>query len=264
MVISTAPQRSEQWYKDRKGKFTASDLGEWALNPVAVKLTIEQAKAHLDSLGIKYSSKDTKGDLLAKIPDLAPFFQLSTAARNAIISTINDEREKDEWEIQMEEQEERKLSYSIPIQRGIALEPEAREWYLNETGNQVIEVGFITSSHGGFGCSPDGLIKSYPTEFWSKGLEIKCPMPETHLRWLLDGVLPDDHKLQCHAGMAVTDLKSWDFLSYCPGEAPLLVTVEWDDYTSKLQSGLIELVKQKAIIKSQLRALWDAAYNKSK
>jgi hypothetical protein len=71
-------------------------------------------------------------------------------------------------------------------------------------------VGFV--SQDGFGCSPDGLIYQFTgsTVYPNKpthGLEIKCPSPETHIEWLLDGKLPDCHKLQVHASMIVCGVR---------------------------------------------------------
>jgi hypothetical protein len=137
----------------------------------------------------------------------------------------------------------------------------------------VTEVGFIESDFGGFGCSPDGLI--YATESYDRsanvqviewipthGLEIKCPMPETHLAWLDDGILPGIHELQVHACMAVTQLDRWDFLSFCPGQPSLLLEVHRSELTERLESGLKVLVAEKAKMKSKLAAMWQAEFGK--
>lgn len=92
----------------------------------------------------------------------------------------------------------------------------------------------------------------------SHGIEIKCPMNEGAMRYLLDGELPEEYKLQVHMSMAVTGLSRWDFLSYCPGEAQLLLTIERDEYTDQLESGLKRLVAEKRKIKAKLGALWTA------
>jgi hypothetical protein len=64
------------------------------------------------------------------------------------------------------------------------------------------------------------------------------------------------HKLQVHASMAVTGLDRWDFLSYCPMEKPLLITVERDETTERLLAGLKTLVAEKAKMKAQLARIW--------
>jgi hypothetical protein len=178
-----------------------------------------------------------------------------------------------EREAELAAKSERAFEHNIPVKYGKLLEPHARQYYKDATGYDVAEVGFIEHDSGGFGCSPDGLAASIPDcfdgddtkeipplELYTHGIEIKCPLPETHLAWLLAGTLPECHKLQCHMGMAVTGLARWSFLSYCPGDAPLLVTVERDETTEKLEAGLKILVKEKAKIKARLAMLWRNAY----
>jgi hypothetical protein len=154
--------------------------------------------------------------------------------------------------------EEKSFDYNIPVKYGKELEPYARQYYARKTGFEVEEVGFIEHDSGGFGCSPDGLCKDLFG--YSHGVEIKCPIPETHLAWLHAGTLPDEHKLQVHACMAVTGLNRWDFLSYCPGDAPLLITVLRDEFTDQLEAGLKTLVAEKAKMKAFFAELWTAEY----
>jgi hypothetical protein len=166
------------------------------------------------------------------------------------------------WQDEMDAQKERKMEYNIPVQRGNLLEPDARNWYETHAGHRVTEVGFASHDTGGFGCSPDGLIETHCPVGWSHGLEIKCPILPTHLGYLLNGGLPDEYFWQVHMSMAVTGLSRWDFLSYCPGEAPLLIEVRRDEITDQLERGLIELVAHKSKIKARLAELWKFAYSK--
>ena len=125
--------------------------------------------------------------------------------------------------------------------RGTELEPEARAAFVVATGTTVEQVGFCTRDDGIVGCSPDGLLIS-PDGTRYAGLEIKCPIPKTHVGYVLDGVLPDDYKQQVHGAMAVTGLREWHFYSYFPGMQALHVLVRWDDYTTKLSAALDEFV----------------------
>jgi hypothetical protein len=120
--------------------------------------------------------------------------------------------------------------------RGKELEPEARLAFSNHTGFQLEEVGFITRDDGVIGCSPDSLIIDGGVHI--AGLEIKCPMPSTHVGYFDAGVLPSDYKQQVHGSMAVTGLNRWHFWSYCPGMQPFHLIVERDDYTAKLSAAL--------------------------
>ena len=128
--------------------------------------------------------------------------------------------------------------------RGTAIEPLARAAFERRTGITVEEVGFVTREDGVIGCSPDGLISSMGG-YHASGLEIKCPLPKTHFRYLLDGCLPDTYKPQVHFSMMVTGLP-WHFFSYCPGMKPLHLFVEPDAYTRKLQTCVEDFVSEYA------------------
>lgn len=126
--------------------------------------------------------------------------------------------------------------------RGTAMEPLAREAFELMHMLTVEQVGFVTREEGVIGCSPDGLIKDDIGE-WEAGLEIKCPLPKTHLRYLLDGTLPDAYKPQVHFSMMVTGLP-WHFFSYCPGMKPLHLFIDPDAYTAKLQAMVEDFVSE--------------------
>src|ERR1700678_1668388 len=74
--------------------------------------------------------------------------------------------------------------------QGQFLEEYARPAFTLESGLDVRTVGFIESDDAKMGCSPDGLIGA------DCGLEIKCPHIQTHVGYLLGGVLPTDYVLQ--------------------------------------------------------------------
>lgn len=97
------------------------------------------------------------------------------------------------------------------MQWGIETEGAARDHYEEITGNLVQPCGFaLHDDIEFFGASPDGLIGH-------DGLiEIKCPTSATHIRWKLDGGVPEEHKPQMLAQLAVTKRKWCDFMSYDP------------------------------------------------
>ena len=268
MKIHNIEQRTPEWYAIRRGVFTASSVGEYALEPVRVTLTVDEIKGELDLLGISRKGVTKKDDLIALLPDPAKYEELTKGALTAILKSISDEKPKDAWQIEMEDKAEKAMLYNIPVQRGNALEDEARRYYEQRTGFEVTRVGFITHDSG-FGCSPDGLVYksrlckhdgiiTIVDDVPAHGIEIKCPMNENAMRYLLDGELPEEYKLQVHMSMAVTGLNRWDFLSYCPGEAQLLLTIERNEYTEQLEAGLKRLVAEKRKIKAKLGALWTA------
>jgi putative phage-type endonuclease len=96
------------------------------------------------------------------------------------------------------------------MQWGIEKEPEAKAAYETKTGRLVQDVGFIDHPQIEFcGASPDGFVDD--------GLiEIKCPTTATHVSWILDGGIPEEHEAQMILQCAVTG-RSWvDFVSYDP------------------------------------------------
>lgn len=94
---------------------------------------------------------------------------------------------------------------------GLLHEAEARARYEEVTGELVTLCGFAL--HGeipAFGASPDGLVGE-------DGLiEIKCPTTATYMEWFIGGVVPDQHKQQMLAQLAVTGRKWCDFLAFDP------------------------------------------------
>lgn len=126
--------------------------------------------------------------------------------------------------------------------RGIELESEARAYYELTTDLDIIQTGFITNDAITAGCSPDGLIKN--GDEWGAGFETKCPKASTHVGYLLGGKLPDYYKPQVHFSMAVTGIRRWVFMSYFPGLDPLIVSVNWDDYTDTIAKAIDDFAVQ--------------------
>lgn len=97
------------------------------------------------------------------------------------------------------------------MQWGIEQEPIARARYEEVTGTLVQLCGFAI--HGDinfFGASPDGLVGD-------DGLiEIKCPTSTTYMEWVVSGVVPDQHKPQMLAQLAVTGRRYVDFFAFDP------------------------------------------------
>lgn len=138
------------------------------------------------------------------------------------------------------------------MKRGTELEPEARADYEEQTGNTVREVGLVLHDSRAFGCSPDGLVNRD-----EGGLEIKVPSPETHVRYLFDGGLPEEYEMQVHTQLAATGLPWWDFYAFCPGLPSLLVRVERSQLTADIEVALIRMHGEYRTYKARIAALWD-------
>lgn len=118
------------------------------------------------------------------------------------------------------------VKYQVPqfmgnewTERGHALEPEARERLVKETGWDIRTVGICTRDHSVRGASPDALIyhRGHPIG----GVEIKCYKMDKHLGIVNDGKLPTANKPQVHGQLDVTGLQVWLFVVYCPEAYPL-------------------------------------------
>jgi hypothetical protein len=74
-----------------------------------------------------------------------------------------------------------------------------------------------------------------------KGLEIKCPMLKTHMKYLINGKLPTEYFCQVQGSLYITGFETWDFMSYYPGLKPFLITVKRDEkFIEKLDKALDE------------------------
>lgn len=102
------------------------------------------------------------------------------------------------------------------MERGKAMEAEARERYAFDRDAEPEIVGFIRN--GQMGCSPDSLLGS------AGGLEIKTKAPHLHLDILLrgDDYFPPDHKAQTQGFLLVTEREWIDLAIYWP-KLPLIV-----------------------------------------
>ena len=128
---------------------------------------------------------------------------------------------------------------SWAMDQGTILETEALPWVMFTHDVEIKRVGFVTTDDGRIGCSPDGLIGE------DGGIEAKCPQPDTHLKYLVHGVVPKDYLAQVHGSMFVTGRPWWFFLSYSRQFPPLLIKVQRDEAVMKaMKSALDEFLER--------------------
>jgi len=123
---------------------------------------------------------------------------------------------------------------SRDMQKGIDLEPLAREEYELVTGNKVTEVGFIEYDEYVW-CSPDGLVGE---DGW---VEIKCLKDTNYFKIILNGESEIDtkHIWQMQMNMLITGRQWWDYVVYCPNYERNIITFRiYPD--SKQQAKLLE------------------------
>lgn len=106
------------------------------------------------------------------------------------------------------------------LQWGNDTEPQARAMYCLVRDVRVKQVAFVRHSGEADWCkqiggSPDGLIDD--DDDGPGGVEIKCPSnSRIHLRYLENGGVPSDYKMQVQGLMWVTGRTWWDFVSFDP------------------------------------------------
>lgn len=98
---------------------------------------------------------------------------------------------------------------SPEMERGSEEEKFSRTAYEIRNGVDVSLAGIaIHREFDWLAASPDGLLGV------TGGVEFKNPTTLTHLNWMIEGVLPKEHALQCHTIIDVWELDFLDFFSY--------------------------------------------------
>jgi len=100
------------------------------------------------------------------------------------------------------------------LERGVELEPLARDMYELQTGNNVEEIGFVINkdiSNVG-GASPDGGIINQ-----NGGVEIKCFEDKKHFQNIVNGLeIESQYLWQTQMQMLFTGWEFIDFVAYNP------------------------------------------------
>ena len=124
------------------------------------------------------------------------------------------------------------------MERGNELEPAAKALYELTNDVEIVEVGLCLHDVWECGASPDGLIGD------DGGIEIKCPLPHTHVSYLRDGKLPSKYIPQVQGCLWITNRDWWDFMSYHPSMEDLIVRVYRDEaYITKLADAVMSAVE---------------------
>lgn len=109
------------------------------------------------------------------------------------------------------------------MDRGTALEPEARKWYAFDRGGKVQAVGLCLTDDGTFGASPDSLVDD------DGSLEIKCPGAVAHGVYMVSPAkLRAEHYGQVQAQLFVTRRAWTDLIAFNPVMPAVVVRVEPD------------------------------------
>lgn len=122
---------------------------------------------------------------------------------------------------------------SWQTEQGQIRQDEAIPWLAIEKDWDIEEGGFIESEDGRMGCSPDGMCETF-------GVEVKCPEPTTHVRYLYEGKLPDAYVCQVMGSLYVTGFSKWVFCSYCRKLPALVLEIYPDDKAFEAIEGALK------------------------
>lgn len=135
---------------------------------------------------------------------------------------------------------------------GIENEKFALASYELKNDCMVERIGFVHhATIANAGCSPDGFIGD-------DGLiEAKCPLPATHIAYLLNGGVPSEYVNQMTWQLACTGRKFCDFVSFSPvmPEHLQLFTIRFPRDDKRIAELEAEVVKFNAEVESVIQQL---------
>lgn len=142
---------------------------------------------------------------------------------------------------------------------GTQTEELARRYYSAETGELVLECGFIQhKTIPNFGASPDGLVGDVGL------VEFKCPNSATHAEYLLSKKIPGNYMKQMLAQLASCQDRKWvDFVSFDPrmpdGAKLSIVRINRDEsLISQIEEEAIKLLAEVDELEDRLRKFCDS------
>lgn len=126
------------------------------------------------------------------------------------------------------------------MEYGIEQEPHARSAYCFMTDASVEEVGFIEHpTIAESGCSPDGMVGD------DGMIEIKCPLPATHLQTLLSQEIDGRYVKQIQWQLTCAERKWCDYVSYRPDfPAPMQLFIKRVTFDAPAVATLTDQVRE--------------------
>jgi hypothetical protein len=240
MITIPAPQGSIEWITNRLWRLTASQL-----------------KSNITSTGLLSASKAA----MAAIDKLIAGIDLANEInRNPRVLDGMNDRELKRF---MSHYNGDSFSGSLHTERGHDCEPDAIAAMSEIVGSQIQPIGLCvmgSSVNGVVACSPDGM--EYAGGKIVAGAESKAPCLFNYYGHVTDGELPEDYKLQVHAGMAICEVETWHFGSYFRGKPLFYVKVKRDKFTDTLEKSLIEFREVYRDRYDQLKMKMDALSGK--
>ena len=138
-------------------------------------------------------------------------------------------------------------SYTNPhMERGKAMEAEARNAYAFMVDTDPEQVGFIRN--GEAGASPDALVGTNGL------LEIKTKLPHLLLDCIMQDRLPPEHVAQCQGQLWIAEREWLDFVAYWPKLPLFRFRVTRDEpYIAALKAAVDQFNDEKAALVARFR-----------
>lgn len=133
------------------------------------------------------------------------------------------------------------------MERGKAMEDEARSLYSFLADADIQRVGFVKNGNKGY--SPDSFVGTNGL------LEIKTAAPHILIAHLLKGKFPAEHVAQCQGGLWVSEREWIDLSIYWPKMQPFTVRAYRDEaYIAELSRAVDQFNDELAEIVAKVRA----------
>ena len=217
MIPMDMPQGSIEWIIARLWRLTGSELKR-VISPKTGALSNSQAaREHIDKLIAGITLANVMQDRASDIEDL------------------------DDWELKkfMSHYVGTTFAGNIHTERGNEFEADAIAAMSAKIGKHIGDVGMCLmgdSEKSVVSCSPDGVIRE--NNQITEGAEVKNPCLSGYLRHVREDILPPEHALQVHSGMAICEVETWHYGSYFDGKELFYKEVKRDKYTEVVRSSL--------------------------
>lgn len=237
-IIHEVEQGSEDWFRARAGKITAS---MFSTARSKVNTLNEQQKLYVDAILSGKTEAQAMG--IAKYRKKPSSLAVTKALAGEKVGEWSEAALNYAFRLAVERISGEPLDEGFQtwaMRRGHELEPEARMEHEVQTGVFVQSVGVVTTPDECFAASADGFIGD------DEGVEYKCFISPEKLRafWF-----DDDYSEvieQCQGAMWITGRKRWHIGLYCPAlrsagkQLWLKVIDRDDDYIEEMEKDLWE------------------------
>jgi hypothetical protein len=190
-VRADIEQGTDEWKELRKRRIGGTRLGDiWSARAYIKKDIVDV----LQQAGLEFKKSAPTSELEQMLTDDMRIQLLKDAPRKAGFYELIAEY------LSIERDGENRMD------RGIRLEPEAREWFAKTYKKDVVEVGLCMSDvDDRIYNSPDGLIPDPETGKFTEAIEIKCLAPARHIQAVIEKKIPEEYWSQMMQYFVVND-----------------------------------------------------------